>query len=187
MNSRTAEKVRVERLGASVRYEYVEDGRRWTGTWEARETGAFFPVMTLGWDQPEGEPILPDARERIYDAVWQAGGPEGLLEEVKRFSLWVPVRWNRPSGFLVNVLGGEVQYMELRHTLQLAARNGPGPGYTAFVSGLPSRWTVPEDESIQPDHRAQIVERLRSLKPDDLWIGSHLSWTVIVDEGRPVP
>jgi hypothetical protein len=174
----------MQREGAGVAYRYVEGDHVWSGAWDPRDTGAFFPMTTLSWDTPPGEPISPAARERLYDAVWSLqGGPAGLLEEVARFSLWIAARWSRgQEGFLINISGGEIQYMELGHTLRIPAANPPDRLYVALVRLPEPRWTLPEGDAISPEHWRRIVEHVSTARPEDIWIGAHLPWKVVLEE-----
>ena len=83
----------------------------------------------------------------------------------------------------MNILAGEIQYMELGHTLRIPAANPPDGQYVARVSLPAPRWTLPEGDPILPEHWQRIVERVRSARPDDIWIGTHLPWKVVLDEG----
>jgi hypothetical protein len=176
-------KASLRREGPGACFDYVEEGRAWSGEWDPRNTGAFFPMMTTAWDEPANLPMDAAARDRLYDAVWALnGGPDGLLEEHTRFSFWVAMRWKRaPDGFLVNILGREVQYMELGRTLRIPARMSEGPTYEAVVAAVPTEWTLPEGEPVPAEHLARIVERVRHVGPKDMWLGANYSWKVTVD------
>jgi hypothetical protein len=162
--------------GPGRTFEYDESGRSFRVEWDPRETGTFLPVMTSGWG---GD------RDRLHDALWdvaRGAGVTALLEEVAGSRLFVPLRWDRPRGFLLNVhdrgdAGVEVDYMEPGHTAKLPALADPGDPSSLTVQ-VPAdlRWTWPAGEPAARDARERIISRLRSAGRDDLWIGAGRAW-----------
>jgi hypothetical protein len=172
--------------GPSRTFDYREDGRVFTIDWDPRETGTAISDRFEQWSSPAGEPHDAAARERVFDGLWGAAGGAGItavIDESQTLRCAVPARWNRGNdGFLVDVHdGGRLAYMELGRALTLRYRERPGQLYVAFVQWPQVlRWTEP-DAPIAADHAGRIRQRLADASKNDLRLGAHLPWKLVIE------
>lgn len=168
-------------------YEYEESGKFARAVFDYRETDFVLVVTTTLWEEPAGQETTPDECERVREALWRMArhsGPRVMVEELVAFSRFVILRCkNLPHGFLANIGGDCIDYMERGKTLVLPYHEEE---YPHAVLDLPSepRWTYPEGAPIHPDHWRMILTRLQEITPEDVWIG-HLGWKIHVPRSPP--
>jgi hypothetical protein len=162
-------------------FEYEENGKSLRVSWDARETGTTLTVKADFWDVPNGMPLAPESRERLFDGLWtvaQTKGIHAVVDESSSLPCLVARAWDRPAGFLVNVHdGGQLEYLELGRTLAVAYHE---PVDYLAVLELPRRprWTYPRDGAIANDEWQLLLSRLGACKASDMWIGSSLPWRI---------
>lgn len=187
----TSGRVDVRRGAHSTSWDYVyqEDGRTWRLEWDSRDDGPSAYARFDSWEAPQGETIDASARARILDAVWpiahEHGGIMGIFDYSKRLRCPLAARWDRGSGFLLDVNdGGAINYYELGRTMRIAYRRSDL--YVAVVQWPASpRWCEP-DGPVEADDTERIRERLQCATSSDMRYGGHLPWRITLAEG-PTP
>lgn len=169
------------------KFEYRERDRTKFASWDPRETHVSMIVFCREWDEPAGVAITPEERERVYEGLWRIArkaGVKAMLENLQEFQLAIPVRWKRgPNGCMINIHdSGRVDYMQLGHLLSLQFPRDPERIHRIQLT-VPkeAKWTYPEGEAIPLGTLSKIVNRLRELSAENLWIGQGRPWRVEVD------
>ncbi|MEZ4373215.1 MAG: hypothetical protein R3B07_20500 [Polyangiaceae bacterium] len=164
-------------------FEYREAGRSLRAIYDPRETDVHCLVSTHTWTG--GEEITAEERQRIYEGLWglsQQYGARSLIEEVGRFGLCLPVRWNRgPDGCLINIHdAGVIQLMKLGRVLRLEYVRREPFHDIRVVMEPDVCWTLPTGLRIPRPEHDQLVVALRRCDNADLWIGKGRPWRVQV-------